>query len=460
MLSPQTVHRLINLGLELGADFAEVFWEDTRHNIIAALSDKVETNSSGRESGVGLRLLSGLNVRYAFTTDQSEEHLLALLRDLAQSLRASTGAGQPPQERLVYGVGHPIEVPFHRVQHAGRMDVVNRAISAGMAYAPEIVQMSVRYLDMEQHVMIANSEGVWAEDTRVKTRLLITAYAQNESELESGYVGPGAMLGFEFYDHLDVEWYAREAARAAVTNVRARRCPGGKMTVVVDNGFGGLMFHEACGHSLEASSVAKGTSEFAGKLGQQVASPLVTLVDDGTIPNAWGSLGVDDEGQPTRRNVLIENGILRSYLVDKLNGRRLSMQPTGSARRQSYRFAPTSRMTNTFIANGPHTREEIIANTEAGRFVKNIRGGSVNPATGDFNFSVREAYLIENGRITEPVRGATLIGNGAAILKQVDMVGNNLALGQGYCYAGSGALFIGAGQPTVRVADMTVGGAE
>lgn len=232
------------------------------------------------------------------------------------------------------------------------------------------------------------------------------------------------------------------------------------MTVVVDNGFGGLMFHEACGHSLEASSVAKGTSEFAGKLGQQVASPLVTLVDDGTIPNAWGSLGVDDEGQPTRRNVLIENGILRSYLVDKLNGRRLSMQPTGSARRQSYRFAPTSRMTNTFIANGPHTREEIIANTEAGRFVKNIRGGSVNPATGDFNFSVSEAYLIENGRITEPVRGATLIGNGAAILKQVDMVGNNLALGQGYCYAGSGALFIGAGQPTVRVADMTVGGAE
>lgn len=232
------------------------------------------------------------------------------------------------------------------------------------------------------------------------------------------------------------------------------------MSVVVDNGFGGLMFHEACGHSLEASSVAKGISEFSGKLGQQIASPLVTLIDDGTIKNEWGSLSVDDEGNPTQKNILIENGILKGYLIDKLNGRRLKMAPTGSARRQSFRFAPTSRMTNTYIANGPHSREEIISQTEKGLFVKYIRGGSVNSATGDFNFNVSEAHLIENGRITEPVRGATLIGNGADILKQVDLVGNNLAIGQGYCYAGSGALFIGAGQPTVRVANMTVGGME
>ena len=460
MLKSQTIEKILDLALELGGDFAEVYQEDTRHSNIRALHDRVESSSCGRESGIGIRIFSGLNSRYAFTTNESEDNLLQLVRNMAQGLPNQGKRKVPLGDPTIYGEAHPILTKPQDVDYARRMEVIRRATSAGMAYAPEIVQVSVSYLDLEQNVLIANSEGVFAEDTRVKTRILISAYAQNEKGLQSGYFGPGAMRGFEYYADLDIEWYAQEAARVAVTMLGADKCPGGQMSVVVDNGFGGLMFHEACGHSLEASSVAKGTSEFSGKLGQQIASPLVTLIDDGTLANEWGSLSVDDEGHPTQKNVLIENGILKGYMIDKLNGRRLQMEPTGSARRQSYRFAPTSRMTNTYIANGPHSKEEIISSTDRGLFVKYINGGSVNPATGDFNFNVSEAYLIEGGRITKPVRGATLIGNGGTILQQVDMVGDNLEIRQGYCYAGSGALFIGAGQPTVRVAAMTVGGVE
>lgn len=230
------------------------------------------------------------------------------------------------------------------------------------------------------------------------------------------------------------------------------------MSVVVDNGFGGLLFHEACGHSLEATVIAKNSSEFCGKLGKKVASDVVTLIDDGSIDGEWGSLHIDDEGTPTQKNILIENGILKSYMVDRLNGMRAGLAPTGSSRRQNYKFAPVARMTNTYIAPGKSTPEEIIAATERGLYVKSIIGGSVESATGDFNFSTGECYLIENGKVTTPVRGATLIGNGGTVLQNVDMVAGDYDLRQGYCYASSGALFIGAGQPTIRVSNMTVGG--
>jgi len=218
------------------------------------------------------------------------------------------------------------------------------------------------------------------------------------------------------------------------------------------------MFHEACGHSLEASSVSRGNSEFSGKLGQQVASPLVTLVDDGSMAGQWGSLGIDDEGNPTRRNILIENGVLKGYLIDRLESRRMGMPATGSSRRENYRYPPEARMTNTYIAPGTSSREDIIAATERGLFVGNINGGSVNPVNGEFNFNVAECWLIENGRLTEPVQGATLIGTGGQVLEQVDMVGDNLSLGQGSCYNNSGAVFISAGQPTIRVKKILVGG--
>lgn len=461
MLSKARLERILDLAIDSGGDFAEVFCEDSYYSNVLALTDTVETSSLGREAGVGIRIFHGLNSLYGYTNSSaSERQLLEMVKSMTAMLKRADAQQVPLSDLVSYGDVHRVLQRPTQVPLAAKMDKVNRALSAAKGYSPEIAQVSVRYIDMEQTVQIANSEGLYADDSRVKTRLHITAFAQNENGMQTGYFGPGAMRGFEFYDDLDIEWYARESARIAVTMLHAQRSPGGQMPVVIDNGFGGLLFHEACGHSLEASSVAKGTSEFSGKLGERVASPLVTLVDDGPLANEWGSLAIDDEGTPTQRNVLIEDGILRSYLVDKLNGRRMGMKPTGSARRKNYRFAPVSRMTNTYIANGTSTREQIIANTERGLFVKYINGGSVNPATGDFNFNACESYLIRNGKLAEPVKGVTLIGKGGDILQQVDMVANNLEIRQGYCYAASGALYIGAGQPTVRVANMTVGGAK
>ncbi len=251
---------------------------------------------------------------------------------------------------------------------------------------------------------------------------------------------------------------AVKAAKQAVTMLHAEPCPAGVMPVVIDGGFGGVIFHEACGHSLEAAAVAFGNSEFAGKLGQRIASPVVTAVDDGTLPNAWGSLNIDDEGLPTTRLVLIENGILKNYMIDKLNARRMNMAPTGSGRRQDYTFAPTSRMRNTFIAAGSDDEAEIISSCPDGLYARSMGGGSVNPVTGEFNFAVDEGYLIRGGRIDRPVRGASLIGRGSDILMKIDRVGKNLRLAQGMCGASSGSVPVNVGQPMIRVTDITVGG--
>lgn len=458
-LTQGEIEKILDLALTGGGDFAEVFCEDVVNTTLSVTDKKIENSTIGRGHGVGIRILKGTDYTYVYTNDSSYDNLVNMVKQ-AVSESQTPGSKIIPLEKLQTIQRHPILTMPQEIAFQRKMDVVRRAIQAGMAYDPVISQMNVLYTDMQQHVLIANTEGRYVEDTRVKSRLYINAYAEDETGIQSGYVGPAALKGFEFFEDLDVESYAREAARIAKTMLGAQYCPAGRMSVVIDNGFGGLVFHEACGHSLEASSVAKGTSEFSGKLGQKIASDLVTLIDDGSMVNEWGSLGVDDEGTPTQKNVLIENGILKSYMVDKLNARRMGVAPTGSGRRQSYRFAPTSRMTNTYIDNGKSTPEEIIANTEKGLFVKYLNAGSVNPATGDFNFATSESYLIENGKITVPVKGATLIGNGGTVLQQVDMVGNNLKIGQGFCFAASGAIVVGAGQPTLRISSMTVGGVE
>ena len=457
IMSSATLDRVLDAASAGGADFSEVFCEDNRQTVLNVRAAGVESSTIGRESGVGIRIFSGMNCYYAYSNDTREETLIRLARELSKAA-GSGNVQRAPLGQLV-DCSHSISpMPMSSFDAKRKVELVNRVVRSGMEYHSDISQMQVKYLDHDRRILIANSEGLLATDRQMKTRMLISAYAQRGSELRSGYFGPGAMGGMEFYDNLDLEGCGRRAAEAAVTELRAKKCPGGMMTVVVDNGFSGLMFHEACGHSLEASSVAKGMSEFSGKLGQQVASSCLTLIDDGSIPGLWGSLGMDDEGIPTQKNVLIENGILKGYLVDRFESRRMGMAATGSGRRQNYRFAPEARMSNTYIAPGSHTREEIISSVEKGLFVGNINGGSVNPVTGDFNFAVAQCWLIENGKLTEPVYGATLIGNGGDVLKQVDMVGNNLVHGQGYCYNKSGALFINAGQPTIRVKNILVGG--
>lgn len=453
-MNQSLIEKILDYAVSHGGDFAEVFYEDTEKSDILLLGEKLLNCSSGRERGVGIRIFSGLQSTYLHTSDCSE-------RGIFQLLSSWKAAGGSRQRELLSLPGNAEKVQDHVWKKADakqKLELMQRGICAGKMTDSAVTQMRAKYIDMDQHVTIANTEGRFVQNHRVKTRLHLTAYAEADGECQTSYVGPGAMKGFEFYDQIDVEAYARKAAMSAKALLHAKPCPTGRMPVVIGNGFGGLFFHEACGHSLEASSVAKNASEFCGRLGERVASGKVTLIDDGSMEGHWGSLGVDDEGEPVRKNVLIERGVLKGYMTDRLNGKRMQMEPTGSARRENYRFAPTSRMTNTYIAPGKDPVEKIIGEIEHGIYVKSINAGSVLPSTGEFNFNTSETFLIEHGEITVPVHSATLIGTGGDILKKVDMVGNDYEIGQGFCYAASGALYISAGQPTVRVSEMTVGG--
>lgn len=458
MLSRDLIEKILNEAVSTGGDFAEVFVEKKNSSSLYMIDGKIESSLSGKDFGIGIRIFKETFSVYGYTNDMSEENLLKTARKIAQAVKGTKSdmvINLIKQDMENY---NKIEIYPETVGKEHKIDIMKRGYFAAKNYDEEISQVRVSYADSKQNILVANTEGVWAEDERVRGRIRIESAASSGTEIQTGSMSPGASRGFEFFEKMNIEDYGREASRIAKTVLHADYCPGGKMPVIIDNGFGGVIFHEACGHGLEASSVAKGNSVFAGKLGQKIANSVVSAVDDGTIPNEWGTLNIDDEGTPTKRNLLIENEILKNYMIDKLNGRRMGMESTGSGRRESYKYAPTSRMTNTFILSGKSTLDEMIASTEKGLYAKYMGGGSVNPATGNFNFAVLEGYLIENGKITSPVRGATLIGNGAEILMKIDMVGNNSALAQGMCGSVSGSIPASVGQPAIKVGEITVGG--
>lgn len=460
MISKNQISEVLMAALTTGGDYSEIFFEDTLNNSLNLIDGKIEKAMSGRDYGAGIRVFSGTKSVYAYTSDLSYENLIKTAKTAALAIKGSANIpGISIIESIPVNINPVTQIPGD-INNSKKIEVMRNAYDVAKNYSDLIKQVIVGYMDKDQHVIIANSEGLYTTDRRVYTRLMINSVAFKDGENQVGYFGPGAHRGFEMFDNLDIESYAKEASRIATTMVQAKHCPSGRMPVIIDNGFGGVIFHEACGHGLEATAVAKNNSVFANKLGQKVASDVVTAIDDGTIPNAWGSINIDDEGTPAQKNVLIENGILKGYLIDKLNGRRMNMKSTGSARRQSYRFAPTSRMTNTFIAPGKNTLDDMIKDVENGIYAKHMGGGSVNPATADFNFAVLEGYLIKDGKITDPVRGATLIGKGNEIIQKIDMVGDNLDLGQGVCGSISGSVFTNVGQPAIRVSEITVGGRE
>ena len=462
MLNKALIEDVLNAALTTGGDFSEVFVEDRFTNRMSLQSSKLEKSLSGRDFGVGIRVFKGLNSVYAYTNDFSKEGLLQAANAASQAIQSTPGEHNIvlPLVKQTVNTIHPIHLMPNSVEKTRKLQVLRKADQIVRDYHSSISQAIIGLLEEEQHVLIANSEGTYVEDTRVRSRLVVNAIASNEHDMQTGFYGPGRYQGFEFIEELDLEHYAKEASRIAVTMLHADPAPSGKFPVVIDNEFGGVIFHEACGHGLEAAAVAKNNSVFANKVGEKVASDLVTYIDDGTITNEWGSINIDDEGEKARKNVLIENGILKGYLIDKFNARRMNAESTGSGRRESYKFVPTSRMTNTYIAPGESTPEEIIANTEFGIYAKYMGGGSVNPATGDYNFAVNEAYLVKDGKIDKPIRGATLIGNGAKTIQKVDMVGNNLGHGAGMCGASSGSIPVNVGQPMLRVSEITVGGKE
>lgn len=460
MLSKSVVGEVLAKCLVTGGDFAEIFEENSINNSISLIDGKVDDAIGGRIYGIGIRIFKGLNSVYAYTNNNS----LSSLLDTAYRAALALGDARQNDINTIVLNDKKIETIHSIIYYPGsvaydrKIAILKSAYNGAKNFNNDISQVIASYSDKEQNILIANTEGLYVQDMRIRTRLGVSAIASKGNENQTGFEGPGRHMGIEMFDTIDPEYHGKEAARVAHTMLNARNCPAGNMTVAIDNGFGGVIFHEACGHSLEASAVAKGNSVFANKLGEQIASTKVTAIDDGTVPNAWGSLNIDDEGNDTKKNVLIENGILKGYMIDKLNGRRMKMEATGSCRRQSYKFQPTSRMTNTYIAAGKDNPDDIIKSIEDGLYAKKLGGGSVNPVTGEFNFAVQEGYLVKGGKIQEPVRGASLIGKGSQVLMDIDMVGDNLDVAQGMCGSSSGSIPTNVGQPMIRVKKMTVGG--
>ena len=458
MISREICQKVLQKAVSTGADYAEIFAENTTNHNISMIADKVESIKDTVIAGAAVRVYKGMRSVMASTVDTSESGLLRCAEQAADALGQGTAQIDIVLKERLFGDIHPVKVAPGSATNREKVAILKDGYFAAKEYDSCIAQVSGNLLDVDHNILIANTEGIYAQDRQIRTRMAISAVADKGQGTQTGSCSPGRRMGIEMFDTIDPKDIGLVAAKQAVTMAGAGYCPAGVMPVAIENGFGGVIFHEACGHSLEASSVAYGQSQFAGKLGEKIANEKVTTIDDGTIPNAWGSINIDDEGTPGQRNVLIEKGVLKSYMIDKFNGRRMGMTSTGNARRQSYAYTPTSRMTNTYIAAGEDKNEDIIASIEYGLYAASMGGGSVNPVTGEFNFAVNEGYLIRNGKICEPVRGATLVGKGSEIIQNIDMVGSCMDMAQGMCGSSSGSVPTNVGQPLIRVSTITVGG--
>lgn len=458
-MNKQQIIDILNVALQTGGDYSELFFEDKLSKNIFLDNGVVSKALTSNIYGVGLRILKDDKCVYGYTNDVSYKSLLKL----ANSLKDSFTGKQTKQVNALKLVKHKNKhlplIPYESVKMEEQISLLKDAFNVAKNYDERIVKVDINYAFYTQNVTIYNSDGKIVKDQRTRGRCFIMSIAAKPGAMQTAGKGPGAQRGFEFFkEMIDLKALAKDSARAAITMLDADECPSGEMPVIIDNGFGGVIFHEACGHGLEASAVSKNLSVFSEKKGQKIASNIVNAYDDGTIEGGWGSANFDDEGNKTQRTQLIKNGVLVSYLVDNFNGRAMNEIGNGACRRESYKYEPTSRMSNTFIGNGTSTKEEIIAATKFGLYAKSLGGGSVNPTTGDFNFAVQEGYLVENGKITKPVKGATLIGNGSTILFNIDMIANNLSREQGMCGASSGQIPADVGQPTIRVKSILVGG--
>src|SRR5665213_3298803 len=467
-LSERLMERCLGEALSAGGDYADLYFESVSSTSLGIDESMVKTASQGISVGCGVRVLSGERTGYAYTDDLSSDRLLRAARTAAliasgPAKEQMHGLRQADSEQSLY----PITGAAADAEIAAKLALIQRADRAARAYDPRILQVRAGFSDELRRILVAASDGTFASDTQPLARLNVFVIAKDAAgdngagSTARGSSGGGGRVALDFFEGAhSPEHYAREAARTAILQLNAVAAPAGEMPVVLGPGWPGVLLHEAVGHGLEADFNRKKTSAFAGLIGQMVASPKVTVVDNGTMPNRRGSLNVDDEGNPTQETVLIENGILRTYLSDKLSSRLMNMPNTGSGRRESYQAIPMPRMTNTYMLSGDDDPGDILKSVKRGLYAVNFGGGSVDITNGKFVFTTSEAYLIEDGVVTAPVKGATLIGNGPEALKYVSMVGNDLALdeGIGTCGKNGQSVPVGVGMPTVKLDKMTVGG--
>lgn len=462
MLPTETVKRVLNAALHNGGDLAELYLENTEQLQLGLDDQKLETAKQGNDVGGGVRVFYGGTAAYAYTDDLSESALIAAAETAAAAARSTN------QPRTVVDLTkrtspltHAIARPYDQMKTADKATILRQMDQTARKASSLISGVQASYTETIRRVWIFNSEGLWVEDDREMLEFRVGVTAQNGDLLHRMATGLGGQVGLEFFDDRDPVAVTVDIAESAVRMLDARPAPAGEMDVVICNGWGGVLFHEACGHCMEADFITNGSSAYANLVGERVGPDFLTAIDDGTIPGRRGTIRFDDEGTPSQETVLIENGILKEYMWDLTEARRAGHHSTGNGRRQSFRHMPMPRMTNTFIAAGPHDPEEIIRNTKKGLFAAKLGGGQVEIGRGDYVFAVTEGYLIEDGKLTTPVRGATLVGNGPESLRQIDMIGTDFALdpGVGMCGKGQSAR-VSVGQPTVRVPKLTVGGIE
>lgn len=460
-LSRNVALEILNAGLSTGADYAEIYYQDNQTHSYARRYKKVYSVTGGRTCGIGIRLMKGIKVVYGYTSDLSKQSLLNLASSLALGFEGERVLTVSSLKEKKFKQMNPIQIPHSAWDVEKKLAYLEEGEKEAYAVSDQIQDVLTRLAEEDEHVEIYNSEGIYTHDERTRTRIMCASFATDGTQFQQGFSGPGVSKGLEFLEETDFKKVCKETAETAIALLSAPEGPSGEMPVVLGNYFGGVLFHEACGHPLEGCAIARGTSPFADKLGQKVASDVVTAIDDGTIENGWGSESVDDEGIAPTKNVLIKNGVLVSYMLDRYNGRRIQegMKATGACRRESYRFLPTTRMTNTYIDKGESTPEEIIASVKNGIYCKGFTGGQVDPSTDQFIFTSDVAYVIKDGKIDHMIKPVSLIGYGYEILPRITMVGNDLERAPGVCGASSGSCYVEVGQPTLLISKMLVGGA-
>ena len=447
---------VLERALRRGGDFAELYAEERTGFGLNLDDGRVERPQAGRELGASVRVVQDDSTYFGYVDGLAEEDLLRVADSVAQALRGEATAPESVAS-VAPAEGHPVRVRPEDVQAAAKADLLRSCDEVARAASSDVAQVRIAYSETRRRVEVFGSDGRAASDDRTRLRLGAQVVARRGERVETGTDTRGGHAGWELLEERPVE-VAESAARKALTMLDARDAPTGRLPVVVGNGFGGVLLHEAVGHGLEADAVQKRASVYAGKLGEQLAQPFVTAYDDGRRGGEWGSDGIDDEGTPTRRTTVIEDGRLTSYLYDLLRARKDGVDSTGNGRRESFRHLPIPRMTNTYFAPGDGSRDDLIGDVERGLYAVSFGGGQVEPATGDFVFGVSEGYLIEHGKVTSPVRGATLVGNGLEALRGVDGIAGDLEIATGFCGKGGQSVPAGVGQPHVRIRELTVGG--
>lgn len=453
-MNKEQLESILNDLTSTGADFAEVFLENRNNKIFSYIDNRLDQLNISIKKGIGLRIAKDNHMFYASTNDLSKTGIHKIVESLKDNLQDKV-LYQNIKLNALQEYKHKGVNKYSDEEIKKKLEEINKKIREKDS---RILQVNINLQNTLQTITVANHTGNYVTEDRIYTRIFIFVNFKEGEKLANVHYSKGLSLGNELFDTIDFDVVIEDLIKTGIDKLRAKPCVGKVMPVVIANGFGGVLFHEACGHAMEATSVSEHLSILSDSLTKQVASPLVTIIDDGTLDGEWGSTQIDDEGNKTRKNILIENGILKNYLIDELNSRKMKMEITGSGRRENYTYAPTSRMNNTYLAPGNATFEEMLKSIKLGLYAKDLGGGSVSTETGDFNFNCDTAYMIRDGKICECVEGATLIGNTKEILKEIEMVGTDLELGQGMCGSISGFVPVNVGQPTIKLGHILVGG--